>query len=156
MNPEVLQQLHDIHLPDPIGWWPLAFAWWILLLSITSIIIGVIWYFTDLRRRNVYRRQAQETLQSIMHSEQSSNQKIMHINALLKQVAITAYGRRRVAALHQQQWIDFLKENAGYIAQPPQIKQIQQAAYAPENENSLQLLAQWHDYAARWIKGHHQ
>lgn len=156
MNPEVLQQLHDIQLPDPIGWWPMAFAWWILLLSVTSIIIGIIWYFTDQRRRNVYRRQAQQNLQQIMQAEDSDNNKIMQINGLLKQVAITAYGRRRVAALHQTEWLEFLQQNANYIPQPETIKQQTNLAYAPPNSQNRELIDAWHDYALRWIKGHHQ
>ncbi|CAN8140266.1 DUF4381 domain-containing protein [Thiomicrorhabdus sp. 6S2-11] len=156
MDPQVLQQLHDIQLPDPIGWWPMAFAWWILLLSVTSIIIGIIWYFTDQRRRNVYRRQAQKSLQQIMQKQASDDNKIMQINALLKQVAVTAYGRRRVAALHQNQWLEFLQDNASYIPQPDVIKQYSQLAYAPPSSQNAELTDAWHDYAQRWIKGHHQ
>ncbi|CAN8140271.1 DUF4381 domain-containing protein [uncultured Thiomicrorhabdus sp.] len=156
MDPQVLQQLHDIQLPEPIGWWPMAFAWWILLLSVTSIIIGVIWYFTDLRRRNVYRRQATKNLQKIMQQDGASSNKVMQINALLKQVAITAYGRRRVAVLHQNQWLDFLQKNANYIPQPEAIKQNVHCAYAPPNSQNQELVNAWHDYAQRWIKGHHQ
>ncbi|BBP44725.1 hypothetical protein THMIRHAS_00980 [Thiosulfatimonas sediminis] len=156
MDPQVLQQLHDIQLPDPIGWWPLAFAWWILLLSVTSIIIGIIWYFTDQRRRNVYRRQAQRQLQQIMRQDSPDTNKILQINALLKQVAISAYGRRRVAALHQTQWLQFLQQNANYIPQPPSIPQHSDRIYAPPSQQTNELINAWHDYAKRWIKGHHQ
>lgn len=40
-SPDPLAQLRDIHLPEPIGWWPLAIGWYILIalaLFLASII----------------------------------------------------------------------------------------------------------------------
>jgi len=31
-------QLRDLHLPDPVGWWPLAPGWWFLLLLLAAAI----------------------------------------------------------------------------------------------------------------------
>jgi len=148
-----LDQLNDISLPEPIGIWPLAFAWWILLLSFTSILIGITWYFIDYRRRNTYRKQASAHLATIMQQDISANDKILEINRLLKQVALTAYGRQRVAALQSQEWIAFLQQNANYIKQPAQLQQILHNSYGKTDSNQLQI---WHDYAQKWIKGHHQ
>ena len=30
MDPEQIP-LRDLHLPEPVGWWPLAWGWWILI-----------------------------------------------------------------------------------------------------------------------------
>jgi hypothetical protein len=41
--PDPLQDLRDVHLPDPISWWPPAFGWWMIM---GLLIIGgslIIW-----------------------------------------------------------------------------------------------------------------
>lgn len=161
----VLNQLQDIQLPEPISWWPLAFSWWILILSITSILIGLVWYFVEQRKRNAYRREAQQTLTLIMQPKASNvsiNEQILAINGLLKQVALTAYGRVNVAKLSDQAWLDFLKKNASYIEQPVALKELFTLAYkAPTTDetqlkNNQALLTAWQIYAEKWIKGHHQ
>lgn len=165
----VLNQLQDIELPEPISWWPLAFSWWILILSIVATLIGVVWYFREQRKRNAYRREALHALTVIMHPKAPNvtlNEQVLAINRLLKQVALTAYGRVNVAKLNDQAWLDFLKQNANYIEQPASLKAISNLAYqAPNPEtnsdsNALkeeqQLLNTWQLYAQKWIKGHHQ
>ncbi len=152
---QALEQLNDIALPEPIGWWPLAFSWWILLLSVTSILIGITWYFLDLKRRNVYRKEAQNQLAQIMQSETHDAQKIQQINRLLKQVALTAYGRKRVASLKQNEWIKFLANSANYISQPKNLNQLLLLGYSDQATLKDELKT-CHDYAQKWIKGHHQ
>lgn len=165
-NNPLLEQLKDIQLPDPVGWWPLAFSWWILLFSIIAIIAGAIWYYLDLRRRNVYRRSALKQISDILlQTDNSDNHKISAINAILKRVAVTAYGRSMTAALSNQAWLDFLSATASYIPQPDNLQEALNLAYQPNNEDNIdpkqklspkQALDIWQDYAKKWIKGHHQ
>ena len=153
---QALAQLQDIRLPEPIGWWPVAFSWWILLLSVTSILIGIAWYFRDLKRRNAYRKQAQAILSNIMQNpELADNEKIQQMNRLLKQVALTAYGRSRVAALKEQEWVEFLRQNANYIKQPENLIGIFRLGYGPQQTLASELTT-CYDYTKKWIKGHHQ
>jgi preprotein translocase subunit YajC len=161
----VLNQLQDIQLPEPISWWPLAFSWWILILSFTSILVGTIWYFREQRKRNAYRREALEALSRIMQSKEtypSLNEQILAINGLLKQVALTTYGRVNVAPLNDQAWLDFLQKNASFIPQPEALKTLFKVAYQAPTIETAQLkseqalLTAWQTYAEKWIKGHHQ
>lgn len=161
----VLDQLQEIELPDPIGWWPLAISWWILILSIVSTLIGMVWYFREQRKRNAYRREALHALTLILHPTAPNvtlNEQVLAINRLLKQVALTAYGRVNVAKLNDQAWLDFLKQKASYIEQPTSLKAISNLAYKAPNRDSQalkeeqKLLNTWQLYAQKWIKGHHQ
>jgi len=166
MNPDLLNQLHDIQLPEPIGWWPLAFTWWILIFSVTSILIGVAWYYFDQKRRNAYRKMALTRLDDILNQKELyDHRKIGEINRLLKQVALTAYGRQKTAALYHQAWLDFLFETTSYIPQPDNLHKVLELAYQdqldsldlPDSEiTASQALDIWQTYARKWIKGHHQ
>lgn len=157
MTPEqqaLLAQLQDIALPDPIGWWPLSHLAWVVIVGISGFLSGFIWYKIDQKRRHFYRKEAQHSLASILQSGMSANDKILQINALLKQVAITYYGRQETAPLSGQTWLDFLKSNCVTVPQPESLLNILHSAYAGKADDSaLQTFA---DYAQKWIKGHHQ
>lgn len=155
-----LSQLKDIHIPDPVGWWPMAFSWWVLLFSVSAILFALIWFLLDRHKRNAYRREAQQTLDLIETDNSIDNQqKILQINALLKQVAITVYGRQKISALSEQAWLEFLKSSANFIKQPPELSTLLTQAYQPlESLNEADLnqnILVWQRYAHQWIKGHH-
>ena len=163
----LLEQLHDIQLPDPVGWWPLAFSWWILIFAIISIIAGATWYYFDLKRRNIYRRSAIQNIDEILsQANLNDNDKIAMINATVKRVALTAYGRLSTASLNDQAWLNFLAETASYIPQPENLNDVLNFAYRPNQEHettysdntlsSKQAVEIWQEYAKKWIKGHHQ
>jgi len=167
INTSLLEQLNDIQLPDPVGWWPLAFSWWILIFSIIAIVAGAIWYYLDQKRRNIYRRSAVQQVEDILQQTDSTeNAKISAINAVLKRVAVTAYGRLITASLHDQAWLDFLSETASYIPQPEHLQDVLNLAYKPNQEDKIDYTSSnispktaleiWQDYAIKWIKGHHQ
>jgi cbb3-type cytochrome oxidase subunit 3 len=168
-NPNLLNQLHDIQLPDPVGWWPLTFSWWILIFSITSVLVGIVWYYLEQKRRNIYRQSALQKIDEILQRESlSDNEKIAAINAVVKRVALTAFGRLSTAHLHDQEWLEFLHETASYIPQPKELQGVLDLAYQPDkhsknyqpnkkiNLNAHQALEIWQDYAKKWVKGHHQ
>lgn len=155
-----LSQLHDIQLPDPIIWWPLSFSWWVLIISVAALLFTATWILYDRHKRNAYRREALANLTTIENNQAlDSQQKVLQINALLKQVAITLYGRQTVTKLNEQAWLEFLKSTAQFIPQPPEISQLLTQAYQPANRlNSADLiraLNAWQGYAQQWIKGHH-
>jgi hypothetical protein len=41
--------LRDIHLPSA-GWWPLAPGWWLLLLAVVALAVGVAWWWRQRTR----------------------------------------------------------------------------------------------------------
>lgn len=165
---ELLNQLHDIVLPPAVGWWPLAFSWWVLIFSVASMCIGVIWFFLDRHKRNAYRREALAALDAIERNpDLCAQQKIAQTNGLLKQVALTAYGRAEVAALTDQAWCEFLHRNAHYIQQPSNLCACLTLAYQPiapalghlehhDEQEHQAALNTWQTYARLWILGHHQ
>ncbi|MBT5556089.1 MAG: DUF4381 family protein, partial [Halieaceae bacterium] len=46
MNPEqLLSQLQPLRAPDPVGFWPMAPVWWLLLIAAAlAATVTVIWF----------------------------------------------------------------------------------------------------------------
>ena len=62
MNPDPLAQLRDIHLPEPVGWWPPAPGWWIVALVLLLLIFFTTRYLIARHRQRQFRRQAKHLL----------------------------------------------------------------------------------------------
>ncbi len=159
---QLLNQLEDIQLPDPIGWWPLSYAWWLLIFMFGTLLIGAIWYYFDQKKRNAYRTEALTYLNQLESEPNNPNQQLLEINALLKRVALTCYPRTEVASLNEQAWLLFLANSAQHIKQPESLADILQRAYQAPSQDPVQhqmdinALNKFKRYAAQWIKGHHQ
>lgn len=115
MNPEDLP-LRDIHLPAPIGWWPPAPGWWALLILLTGIFLLLLWLW----RKRQEQRQLDwfglakvelEHLQTRYRNEPLIL--VRELSVLLRRVAISLYGRERVAGLTGNAWLSFLDKTAG-------------------------------------------
>jgi len=153
---QLLSQLRDIQVPDPVGWWPLSQTIIGLLVGLGGIFIGLTWYYWNQRKNNRYRQEAMATFKKAMVSASTSQEKLQIANQLLKQVAITNYGRHTVAKLSGQAWIDFLRQTALYIDQPESLQTSLESIYRPALSLPEAEVEQTLDYAMQWIKGHHK
>jgi len=94
-------QMHDIVMPDPVSWWPLAPGWWVVLLILA---IGILWLGVTIYHRwqqNAHRRAA---LLELDHTPPQE------LSALLKRVCLSEFPRDRVAPLSGQAWLEFLDQ----------------------------------------------
>ena len=106
-----LQQLRDIHLPPAIGWWPPAPGWWLLLALLIATAVAALVGWARSRKKNRYRRLALQQLRALRTQWQTQRDDVrlaQTINQLLKQTALVAYPRQRVAALSGADWLLFL------------------------------------------------
>ena len=116
--PDPLQELRDVHLPDPISWWPPAFGWWMLLLLV-FIAVGLVIWVRAYRLRTQPRRLALAQLQEVKqqfatHSDEQ--QTITRLSDLLRRVAIAVFPRSHVAGLSGKSWLQFL-DRTGHTTQ---------------------------------------
>jgi hypothetical protein len=106
-----LAELRGIHLPQPVGLWPLAPGWWavaaLLLASVCTTTLLV-----HRRRRSVVRHALRE-LDGLVRTQETDLQTLATtLSALIRRVALLRFGRKRVAALHGRDWQVFLAETA--------------------------------------------
>lgn len=104
-----LAQLRDIHLPEPVGWWPPAPGWWFLLLLLVVGMVGLPWLFRRYRQGN-FRRAARRELQALRENRRGlgERQRLEAVAALLRRVALASCGREKVAGLSGEEWLVFL------------------------------------------------
>ncbi len=107
-----LEQLRDLHVPDPISFWPLAIGWWMVvcvLLVLGAIGMWIIRY----RKKMAPRRLALSeltTLKTTFQETQDSVWLMQRLSQLLRRYAIVCFGRQRVAGLTGDSWLRFLDD----------------------------------------------
>lgn len=150
-----LENLRDIHLPAPIGWWPPAPGWWIFAaLIILSAIALSLWLARRARMRR-YRRSALQQLQTLYQRWQRQRDDIAFAqaaNRLLKQTALAAFPASDVAALSGADWLDWLDRK---LAKPrftdPNVRALATLYLREPEAIAAEPL---HDAAQHWIRSH--
>ena len=110
--------LRDLHLPDAIGWWPLAPGWWVLIV-IALIGFGFL-LRAGLRRRarGAARRFALRQLNEIVQQYEERKDPAVfgaNISALLRRTMLAYAPRLDVAGLTGEEWLQWLDQG---LAQP--------------------------------------
>lgn len=105
MDPESLP-LRDIHLPDPISWWPLAPGWWVLigvLLIVTPLLVFT-WFWLKQHRvkRAVIREFKAIEAQFYVHND--AHVLAQELSKLARRAALAYDPSRATAAITGTQW----------------------------------------------------
>lgn len=98
-DPADLSNLRDLALPAEVSLWPPAPGWWILAASVVVSVAILTVMAVRHHRRNAYRREALQQLETI---EAAS------ISSVLKRAALAAWPRAEVAPLSGPTWLAFL------------------------------------------------
>lgn len=109
MNPTDFSQLplRDIHLPMPVGWWPLAYGWWILIGIVFAGLLFAAWRY----RRQFRERAAIRGLKTVARSLAdggSPAECIQRISMILRRFAMSVAAQKPVAGLTGDAWLEFL------------------------------------------------
>ncbi len=116
--PDPLQELRDVHLPDPISWWPPAFGWWMIVAALL-VLVGLVIWVRAYRQRTRPRRLALAQLQEVkqQYATHADEQLTMtRLSDLLRRVAIAVFPRSHVAGLSGRSWLQFL-DQTGHTTQ---------------------------------------
>ena len=111
MQPDQQQlPLRDIHLPDPVSWWPPAPGWWgILALFILLLLITVLVW--RVRKQGELRRRSKNRVEQIFSAYQThaDPQRLAEeLSVLLRRISLSHYPRSEVAGLTGDAWLQFL------------------------------------------------
>jgi hypothetical protein len=103
--------LRPLHLPDPIGWLPLAPGWWFVIALLTMFIC---WFLFRAWRRYQFfapQRHAMRTLAKIESDYLTNQDPLMlgrELSELLRRAMLAYAPRHELAGLTGDAWLDWL------------------------------------------------
>lgn len=110
--------LRDIHLPDPVSWWPPAIGWWLLVVAIVLAAIGIwlgIRHLATRQRRNRLYHLAEREINRIeteYRAAHDSHLALQKLSILMRRIGMTVYDRKRIASLCGDEWTDWLTNSS--------------------------------------------
>lgn len=158
MKGDPLAKLRDIHMPEPVSWWPPAPGWWLLLASILLCVAGLgLW----LKRRKAKQAppkqfsQPEVIDQALCELDQlataDSNTVAAELSALLRRVAIALRPEDdHIAGLCGDAWLNWLDAQWDDRAfSEGEGRMLLDAAYRSDAAVNLEQLLQ---LVRRWIE----
>lgn len=115
MDGSMAFRLRDIHLPEPVSWWPPAPGWWALLaLSILSFLaLRYIYKIKRRRRIRVAALVAFKKLSNGFAQQPDTNRLAKDLSILLRRICLSYFPRAEVAGLTGEKWLLFLETSLG-------------------------------------------
>ncbi|PKM38048.1 MAG: DUF4381 domain-containing protein [Gammaproteobacteria bacterium HGW-Gammaproteobacteria-10] len=151
MNPQPLP-LRDIHLPEPVGFWPPALGWWLAALGIVILLVSMVWLIRRLTRKTAL-KSARRLLADLKQDPSlDSAEKVSRLSVLLRRVSISLAPREQSAGLTGQAWLDHL--DASLPDQPFSNgigRQLIEIPYRNELPPETDVLALF-ELCERWLK----
>lgn len=112
MAADPLQQLRDIHVPEPPGWWPPAPGWWLLALAVLAAAVWLLWRqrLAARRRRPVERarRLYADVYRRYQEGEISGREYLDESNEVLKRALIHGLGEQQARRATGEAWLELL------------------------------------------------
>ena len=114
MNPQTLN-LRDIHLPEPVSWWPIAPGWWLLAAALLLFFV-LAFIARKIYRSKQLKRDISAELAAIKQQFQQTKNKSQlakALSVLLRRASITYYSRSHfngesIAGLTGENWLAWL------------------------------------------------
>ena len=110
MDPTQLP-LRDIHLPDAVGWWPVAPGWWFLIVLAAVGLCYLLYKEFKKWRRNAARRLALGELRRVRAEFDAGADALTlgkELSELLRRAMLAYAPRGEVAGLTGESWLEWL------------------------------------------------
>lgn len=146
-----LDQLRDIHLPEPISWWPLAPGWWLVIIGGCLLLGWLITLFYRHYRAGLYRRQALRKLKQL--SSMQGPPQLGELFELLKQTAISAYPNHHPGSRSIEPFIRFMQHSCNRPVFNQLSADMEKVLYSSSSLETHEINSLIVD-AKTWIKRH--
>jgi len=151
---QLLEQLRDIHLPEPISWWPLAPGWWLAALVFIVLLTFSIYKFIKVIKKNRYRKVASLELEHNYQQWQSDNSNSHYIesaNKVLRRCIQHLTNNTSLTSNSGQQWAETLSKFSKTPLSDDTNLALSEACYQANPDVDIQQL---HSELSSWLKSH--
>ena len=139
-----LANLHDIVMPEPVSWWPLAPGWLLGAACLLLVLLYHVWRSWKTWRANAYRREA------LRQAGKATS--LAEIGAILRRCALVLAPRDEVASLQGEAWPAWLRQRAPGWQEGELTEALASSLYSPE-ASTIDLEA-LRSRAVDWISTH--
>jgi hypothetical protein len=143
--------LRDIHLPEPVSWWPPAPGWW-LLLALLLILIVAFGFAIHYYKAGALQRSAKRSLREIESAfQQDRDQQVLvqNLSVLLRRLCLSRFPREEVAGLTGNDWLARLDRTLpGNEFQQGAGRILIEAPYSTQSQIDAQALL---ELCKRWV-----
>lgn len=119
MNQDLLSQLKPIELPNEVGFWPLAWGWWALILLVIAIIMAfAVFSYLRLKRTKAYREQIKQlhVLSDQWQSNKDDQILAQQLNLLLREATVRTPNKKLVSG-QIEKWRGFLAQQDNWFTE---------------------------------------
>ncbi len=106
--------LRDIHLPDPVSWWPLAPGWWALMLLLVIVVLLTMYFIRRYRNHKISALyltiQELERIKTDFNINQDKSNLVKELSELIRRLSISIFPREESAGLTGEEWLKFLDQ----------------------------------------------
>jgi Domain of unknown function (DUF4381) len=129
-------------------------GWYVLAFLLLIILSGLVWILISIRHKNIYRHKALVLLE--MQIEKKSLHPLYETNMLLKQVAMSKYGRTAVANLRNHDWVAFLNSTMRKnLFSDNDSRFLEKQLYGLDKDNDgNEMTSHFLNKAKEWIRKH--
>lgn len=144
--------LRDIHLPEPIGWFPPALGWWLLIIFVPIVSYFLIAFVQKLLKRTAI-KEAQKLLKQLQNNDSlSSLEKVCELSTLLRRVVVSRESESKISGLTGRAWLDYLDGSLNDAPFKNGVGRcLMDAPYQKELSPDVDLLALF-ELAQKWLK----
>jgi hypothetical protein len=103
--------LRDLHLPEAIGWWPLAPGWWLVIAAALVALGYLVHRFLEYRSRGAARRFALQQLDALTADFEQHGDAVAfssNLSELLRRTMLAYAPRQEIAGLTGEEWLRWL------------------------------------------------
>lgn len=104
--------LRDIHVPEPIGWFPPALGWWLLIIFVPILSYFLIAFLQKIFKKTAIKEARKLLLQLEKNDTLTDLEKVRELSILLRRVAISRGAEKeKMSSLTGRAWLDYLDQS---------------------------------------------
>ena len=140
-----LPLLKDIHLPDPIWWFPMGYGWWFVILLPIAV------YFAYRLSKFLYAKSKKYYALSLLKKATKDDiQSIVEVSEILRRVCLYKY--KDAVSLFGNEWVEFLNKHCKLKISGQAAELLVYAPYVQNNKSyDKNIYKTIRKYVKNWI-----